>query len=174
MSNNYSKLSKSSKSVEYGTPLELFNKLNNIFEFKLDPCTTKDNPLGTEHYFTKEMNGLTKTWQWNTFVNPPFGRNVLDWILKMKEEAKLYPDNYYCMLLPARTDTAWFQDHVCMNDTIDSIVYFLRGRLKFVNPVLNAKGEPHIIGSMLWILRAKGIQSKKFVQLDSEIKGVLV
>lgn len=174
MSNNYSKLSKSSKSVEYGTPLELYNKLNNIFNFKLDPCTTKSNPLRTEYYFTTKEDGLKKTWEWNTFINPPFGKNVLQWILKVREESGLYPDNYYVMLLPSRTDTKWFQDYVIMDSNSDNLVYFLRGRLKFVNPKLNAKSEPHIIGSMLWIVRGSMIEPDVLIKLESTIKGVLM
>lgn len=171
----FSTLSKSSKSVEYGTPLELFNKLNDIFEFKLDPCTTKDNPLRTEHYFTVKEDGLKKTWEWNTFINPPFGKNVLQWIAKMTEEARLYPDNYYVMLLPARTDTKWFQDDICNSFGFTySMIYFIKGRLKFINPQLNQKNEPHIIGSMLWIVRLNRIEIEKLRQLAILVKGVVM
>ena len=153
MSNQFSKLSKSSKSSEYGTPIELYQKLNKIFNFQLDPATTEDNPLGTGIYFTKEHDGLSYPWNRNTFINPPFGKGVNEWIKKMNKESSDYNREYvYVMLLPARTETSYFQDLIMnQKDSDFSRIYLLRGRLKFINPELNGKNEPHIIGSLLWI-----------------------
>ena len=173
MSKQFSKLSKSHKSTEYGTPLDLYQKLNKIFEFKFDPCTTKDNPLGTDMYCTTEHDGLDGPWNNNTFINPPFGRGVLEWIQKMKHESEQYNHEYvYVMLLPARTDTKWFQDHI-MTDEHDawSCIYLLNGRLKFINPELNQKSQPHIIGSMLWIKNSSTSQRKALMQT---INGVML
>lgn len=170
MSKQFSKLSKSSKSTEYGTPKDFFDKLNSIFKFELDPATTLDNPLGTKHYYFKNLlphNGLTGSWPHNTFINPPFGKGVREWINKMNEESVNF-NKVYVMLLPSRTDTKWFQDLIWKKG---STIYFLKGRLKFVNPVLNGKSEPHIIGSMLWIRNA--IYEHK-QQLSKNIPGVMV
>lgn len=46
---------------------------------------------------------------------------------KAYEESKK-PNTKVVMLIPARTDTAWFHDY-CLNGKL----MFLRGRLKFVN-----------------------------------------
>lgn len=171
-SEQFSKLSKSSKSTEYGTPKSLFDKLNKIFDFKLDPCANLDYPLGTKRNMTEADNGLTKDWNDNTFINPPFGKNIKDWILKMNRQAMEFDENVFVMLLPARTDTKWFQDLImgkrCRED---SVIYFLKGRLKFVNPVLNGKSEPHIIGSMLWI---KNADHWKLEKLMKSIPGILI
>lgn len=150
-SKQFSKLSKSSNSTEYGTPLDLFSKLNKIFKFTLDPATTADNPLHTKYFYTKKDDALTKDWSHNTYINPPFGKGIKEWIYKMHSESMLNPDNQYVMLLPSRTDTKWFQELIMKRYKEDSMIYLLKGRLKFVNPVLNGKEEPHIIGSMLWI-----------------------
>ena len=166
-SKQFSKLSKSSKSTEYGTPKELFDKLNSIFKFEYDAATTEDNPLGTEWFSTVRTNGLVLRWCWNTFINPPFGRGIDKWINKMNEESVNF-NKVYVMLLPSRTDTKWFQDLIWKKG---STIYFLKGRLKFVNPVLNGKSEPHIIGSMLWIRNA--IYEHK-QQLSKNIPGVMV
>lgn len=172
-SNQFSKLSKSSKSSEYGTPIELYQKLNKIFNFGLDPCTTEDNPLGTGIYFTKEHDGLSYPWNRNVFCNPPFGKGVSEWIKKMNKESSDYNREYvYVMLLPAKMDTKWMQDLI-MNqmDDIHSCIYFLKGRLKFINPTLNAKSEPHIIGSLLWIRNASESQKK---DLRYDVNGTMV
>ena len=164
MSNQFSKLSKSSKSSEYGTPIELYQKLNKIFNFGLDPCTTEDNPLGTGIYFTKEHDGLSYPWNYNTFINPPFGKGVSEWIKKMNKESSDYNRTYqYVMLLPARTDTIYTNNIWYSSE--DTIIHFIKGRLKFVNPHLNAKSEPHIIGSMLWIRNASDEQIEQLNQL---------
>ena len=51
----------SSKSVEWATPREFFNKLNEEFHFDLDPCSTHDNAKCEKHY-TKEEDGLSQDW----------------------------------------------------------------------------------------------------------------
>lgn len=171
-SNQFSKLSKSSKSSEYGTPIELYQKLNKIFNFQLDPATTEDNPLGTGIYFTKEHDGLSYPWNRNVFCNPPFGSGIKQWINKMDKEADDYNQQYvYVMLLPARTDTKWFQDSIMERSRNNCGVYFLKGRLKFVNPNLNSKSEPHIIGSMLWI---KNYNWDQIDELSQTIPGIFI
>ena len=163
----FSSLTKSHKSTEYQTPRDLFDKLNKIFKFRLDPATTPDNPLGTATFYTKEQDGLSKPWNTNTYINPPFGFGVKEWINKMITESSKNP-YYYVMLLPARTETTYTQDLIWKRG---SVIYFLKGRLKFVNPQLNARQEPHIIGSMLWIRNATGKQKEELIK---SIPGVIV
>lgn len=51
----------SSKSEEWSTPLDFFQKLNKEFVFDLDPCATKENHK-CFYYFTKEQDGLKQSW----------------------------------------------------------------------------------------------------------------
>ena len=51
----------SSKSVEWATPRESFNKLNEEFHFNLDPCSTHENAKCEKHY-TIEEDGLSQDW----------------------------------------------------------------------------------------------------------------
>ena len=51
----------SSKSVEWATPREFFNKLNEEFHFNLDPCSTHENAKCEKHY-TIEEDGLSQDW----------------------------------------------------------------------------------------------------------------
>ena len=46
----------SSNTCEWGTPLSFFNKLNEEFEFTLDPCSSETNYKCKKHY-TKKENG---------------------------------------------------------------------------------------------------------------------
>ena len=58
------------------------------------------------------------------FCNPPYGRNIGDWIRKASQEASK-PDTLVVLLVPARTDTRWFQNHILHR----AEVRFLPGRL---------------------------------------------
>ena len=51
----------SSKSVEWATPQAFFNKLNEEFQFDLDPCSTHENAKCEKHY-TIEEDGLSQDW----------------------------------------------------------------------------------------------------------------
>ena len=115
----------SSRSDDWSTPQELFDKLNEIHHFTLDPASSDDNTKCAYH-FTKEQDGLSQNWGGQSvWLNPPYGRSISRWIKKAYEESQK-PDTSVVLLLPARTDTAWFHDY-CSKGKIT----FIRGRLKF-------------------------------------------
>ena len=130
----------SSKSENWQTSKKLFDQLNLEYEFQLDPCTNEDNPLRTPYFYTKEQNGLLKSWNFgNVFVNPPYNREIEKWLEKAIHEIK-YSDKieYIVFLLPVRTDTSWFHKYIYDIRTHDyrnhiEDVCFLKGRLKFGN-----------------------------------------
>ena len=118
----------SSEIQNWSTPKELFDKLNHIFNFTLDPCADKDNatcPL----YYTKEDNGLTKSWAGHkVFCNPPYGRTATnEWIKKCYDESRV-PGTIVVALVPSRTDTQWFHDYIY---NTNAQIFFIKGRLKF-------------------------------------------
>ncbi|MWF62686.1 phage N-6-adenine-methyltransferase [Staphylococcus haemolyticus] len=118
----------SSKSNEWVTPQNLFDELNEEFNFTLDPCATDENAKCSK-YFTIEDDGLSKDWSNEVvFMNPPYGREIKKWIKKAYEES-LNGATVVC-LIPARTDTTYWHDFIF--DKADDI-RFLRGRLKFGN-----------------------------------------
>ena len=118
----------SSKSNEWATPQNLFDELNNEFNFTLDPCATDENAKCSK-YFTIEDDGLSKDWSNDVvFMNPPYGREIKKWVKKAYEE-NLKGATIVC-LIPARTDTTYWHDFIF--DKADDI-RFLRGRLKFGN-----------------------------------------
>ena len=72
----------SSKTAEWETPQEFFDKLNEEFHFTLDPCSTDENAKCRKHY-TKEQNGLLQDWNGEVvYCNPPYGREMSKWIQK--------------------------------------------------------------------------------------------
>ena len=117
----------SSKSNDWGTPQNFYDKLDNSFgPFTLDPCSDGQNNK-TDNYFTKEQNGLSQDWSGNkVFMNPPYGRAIKDWLKKAYEEGQK-PNTTVVCLIPARTDTKYWHDYVMKAQA----VYFVKGRLKF-------------------------------------------
>lgn len=116
----------SSKSNDWSTPQEFYNKLDAKYGFTLDPCATATNAKCTT-YFTEADDGLTKDWSGHTvFVNPPYGANIGDWLKKGLAESQK-PNTVVVMLVPSRTDTKWWHNYVMKATEVN----FVRGRLKF-------------------------------------------
>lgn len=117
----------SSKEEVWETPQEFFDKLNEEFNFTLDPCANKDNAK-CDKYFTEEQDGLIQDWGGHVvFCNPPYGRKIYNWVKKCSNESKK-PNTIVVMLIPARTDTIYFHEFI-YHKAKD--IRFIKGRLKF-------------------------------------------
>ena len=115
----------SSRSDEWETPIDIFNKLDAEFHFDLDPCSTDSNHK-CDKYFTKEINGLSKNWGGcRVFCNPPYS-NISEWVEKAYRESQ-QDHTLIVLLIPARTDTRYFHDYIYQR----SEIRFIKGRLKF-------------------------------------------
>ena len=102
----------SSKTDLWATPQAFFNQMDDEFHFDLDTCAIPENAK-CKRFFSSQIDGLSQDWGGSiAWCNPPYGREIGKWVRKAAESKALV-----VMLLPARTDTAWFQ--------------FIRGRLKF-------------------------------------------
>jgi phage N-6-adenine-methyltransferase len=114
-----------SDNAEWETPRALFARLDREFAFTLDVCATRANHLCAA-YFTPEQDGLRRRWTGACWMNPPYGRSIGLWVEKAHTEGA--SDTIVVSLLPARTDTSWWHDHVMKAREIR----LLRGRLTFV------------------------------------------
>jgi site-specific DNA-methyltransferase (adenine-specific) len=133
----------SSEAHNWETPKSLFDQLNQEFSFTLDPCC-EVKTAKCKRFYTKEDDGLSKSWENEVaFVNPPYGREQIKWIVKAHEESK----NAICVLLiPSRTDTKIFHELIFPNHEIR----FLKGRLYFS---LNGDDDRAPFPSMLVVMR---------------------
>ena len=138
--NNKVKAYHSSKSVEWYTPHDFYDKLNLEFNFNLDPCAT-DNNHKCDLYYTKEQDGLKQDWTGKrVFMNPPYGRGIEKWMEKIATS----DIELGVALIPVRCETRWFHNWV-----IDKAeIRFIKGRLKFGG---SKSGAP--FASMLAIYR---------------------
>ena len=110
-----------SKTDQWATPQDFFDKLNEEFGFTLDVCALPENAK-CNAYYTPDIDGLKQLWHGVCWCNPPYGRGIGEWIKKASEA-----DATVVCLVPARTDTAWWHDYAMKADDIR----FIRGRLKF-------------------------------------------
>ena len=117
----------SSNTNEWATPKAFFAELDAEFHFNLDPCATPENAK-CARYFTADTDGLKEDWGGQkVFCNPPYGREIGKWVRKCWEESRK-PDTLVVMLIPARTDTAYFHDYIYHKARE---IRFIRGRLHF-------------------------------------------
>lgn len=133
----------SSKNMGWCTPADFFRELDQEFHFNLDPAAT-DKSAKCARYFTPADDGLKADWGGcRVFCNPPYGRQITDWVRKGYEESKK-PGTLVVMLIPARTDTSYFHDYIFHGKADE--VRFVRGRITFTdedgNPTKDAKGRP--------------------------------
>ena len=92
-----------------------------------DPC-----PVDGTH-------GLVISWKDFNFVNPPYTL-LKEFVAKALDESSY--GNRTVMLLPAKTDQAWFHDLVYNHRGIE--IKWIKGRLKFKNKKWSAT-QPHFL-----------------------------
>ncbi len=114
-----------SKTDMWGTPQATFDELDAEFGFNLDVCAVPENAK-CPRFFTPEVDGLAQEWAGNVcWMNPPYGRQIGKWVEKAHEASRRGAT--VVALLPARTDTRWFHEHI--KDAAE--IRFIRGRLYF-------------------------------------------
>ena len=117
----------SSATDNWSTPQDFFDKLNDEFHFTLDVCADENNHK-CEHYYTKEIDGLSRPWVGTIWCNPPYGRKIGEWVRRAYISSQIGSATVV-MLLPARTDTRWFHDYIYNKPNTET--RFIKGRLKF-------------------------------------------
>ena len=119
----------SSETPEHYTPQEVIDLVIACMGgIDLDPCSNShDAPsVPAAMHYTKEDDGLCQEWRGTVYMNPPYGREVDAWVEKLVDSYTAGAVTEAIALLPARTDTQWWQRindyHVC----------FVVGRLTFI------------------------------------------
>ena len=142
----------SSVKDDWPTPWEFFHNLDLEFDFTLDVCAVPWSAKVWQYCVPPHalrvwgettfrrlfpdalVDGLAHSWTGERcYMNPPYGREIGPWVEKARREAER--GALVVGLLPARTDTAWFHEHVYRAATE---IRFLKGRLKFEGAVASA------------------------------------
>ena len=119
----------SSKTDDWSTPQEFFDKISLRFGgFDFDAAASETNTKckmfssNSLHIRWKDFTNNKHIW-----LNPPYGRIIGKF---MEKAVEAYKDGCLVVcLVPARTDTRWWHEHVIPYAKVE----FIRGRLKFGN-----------------------------------------
>lgn len=131
----------SSESPEWYTPQEIVRLVIEFLgEIDLDPCSnSREMPnVPARTLYTKEDDGLSQEWNGRTYLNPPYGSEIPQWIEKLVASYNSYGVSEALALLPARIDTQWFQPLYAFP------MCNVRGRLQFEN-ASNSAPFPSVI-----------------------------
>ena len=122
----------SSARSDWRTPNQILAAIvATIGKIALDPCASSYK----RHHFaavnlSKSRDGLKHSAPWPrravTFVNPPYGREIVAWAKLAAEQAKLGAK--IVMLVPARVDTQWWR--LLLEQ--EPLILFLGNRIRFV------------------------------------------
>lgn len=122
----------SSESDEWYTPADVLARVIRVLgSIELDPCSNSHEApnVPAMRHFTRADDGLAQEWRANTmFMNPPYGRGIDAWIEKLCDAFEAGDIQAAIALVPARTDTQWFQR------LRDYPRCFVTGRLAFNSP----------------------------------------
>jgi phage N-6-adenine-methyltransferase len=135
----------SKASDEWSTPDDVFDALNAEFDFMVDAAARSDNAkcalyIGPDNLPPYDDALTTEWWVGHrpssevVWLNPPYSR-CREFVAKAAEEAR--KGLTVVCLVPSRTDTRWWHEHVWdaeRHTTRPGVeVRFLKGRLKFGN-----------------------------------------
>lgn len=130
---------------DYQTPHEIldivYQELNLIGQYKpkfdCDVCCNCANIPAEHHYIDGITDGLQADWHELNYCNPPF-RDCAKWVIKAYNE--MIKGNTTVMLIPARTETVYWQKYILQDGYSDSdgiLVKFLPKKYSFINPIDN-------------------------------------
>ena len=116
---------------EWYTPAEYADMAREVMgSIDLDPasCEEANEVIQATKYFSKEDDGLTKTWKGNLWINPPYSRDLMPAFVDKLKQSFINGDVDSAILLSHNnTDTAWFHSLA----SISSAICFPKRRIKF-------------------------------------------
>lgn len=155
----------SSESVEWYTPPEIIERVRNTLgEISLDPasCDEAQRVVNALCHLSQKQDGLSGNWSGKVFLNPPYGKEIGKWIQKLVAEYESKSIFEAIALVPARTDTEWFQL------LAPYTLCFIKGRLKFWNRQGEADNSASFPSAVVYV----GKNHNKFVENFSELGGI--
>ena len=148
------------------TPQKILERVRLYFcsgKIEFDPASAPDNPTGAERFcagapgtlFAADLpaedlarrNGLEVAWDWPTFLNPPYGRELKDWLAKIRDEARRGTE--IVALLPC---SRWEQGYLQAALLDATAMCLIRGRVAFVSSIDGAAvgGNPYASMLVAW------------------------
>lgn len=120
------------KQSNWATPHYIYSFLDRIFYFEHDLCADDSNAK-SDSFITKRTDAFSVEWNGSCFMNPPYGKQIKNWVRKAYLEGSREGNTIVC-LIPSRTDSSWWHDYVMKSAEI----WFIRKRIKFQGAKYNA------------------------------------
>ena len=130
------------------TPPQMLEAITSVFgEIDCDPChDPRSYVRATVQNITKEQDGLATQWQGRlAFMNPPYS-DLPVWLKRAKEAWQNGEVEIVIGLVPLRSETIAFQDHVFGNASI----LFPRGRVRFHSNGKQLGNSPFPVVLPIW------------------------
>lgn len=143
------------------TPPEFLDGIHAAFgPIDLDPCGHLLSPVVARRriLLSEGGDGLVDDWSGGfAFVNPPFSA-LLKWLRRAHDQWRAGNVAMVVCLVPVRTDSALFHETL----SADADIYFLRGRVRFLDPAGGAQHTPFSL--MLLALGATREQKSRYAK----------
>ena len=112
--------------IEWETPQNFFDALNQEFRFTIDVCASEHNAK-CARFFSKQHDGLDRNWSNEiVWMNPPYDKDIRKWMRKAHIESQRGA-TVVCLIQGRSCDTIWWHDYVMRA----SEIRFIRDRLHF-------------------------------------------
>jgi hypothetical protein len=160
----------SSESTEWYTPRPYVDAAREVMgSIDCDPASD-DIPqqvVKAAVYYTKETNGLTKRWEGNVWLNPPYGfdgkrGNQSRWGQRLIEQYQAGITKQAVLLVNAKTSERWFQPLYAYP------ICFTHHRIHFYNPG-RLSGQPSVGSALVYL----GPNVERFVQVFRQFGRVV-
>lgn len=156
----------SSVQVNWKTPDDLFNTLDEEFHFNVDVAANNENSK-CDMYIDESMNALVTAWAGVCWCHPPFGRGLIEWVRKAVIET--WNGVTTVMFLPIRSDRLWWHDLVIPFASIryvrDQSIYDYYSYTSFPLVIAIFRGKPltkqEVITKQFRIKKRKSLKNKK-------------
>ena len=149
------------------TPIDLFEKLDDEFDFDIDvACDSKNNLC--EFGYSEGLYGSSLTNDWHLskyhikcWMNPPYSRGNIDKFCK-KAYAESQKGCTVVGLLPGDCSTKWFHRYVMRAHEIR----FLQRRVRFIDPDTGKQGGSPTFGSIVVVWKPGQVESPEVSSYD--------
>ncbi len=150
-----------SEKDDWHTPPEVIQCVVAVLgKIDLDPCSNWFGPPNVPAgiHYTENEDGLKQEWIGRVYMNPPYGREISNWVDRLCNEYLNGNVTEAVALVPSRTDTKWFRQFRNFPRC------FIWGRLKFSEEETSAP-----FPSMAVYL---GRNKRKFVKVFGEMGDI--
>ena len=130
---------------DWRTPPTIFKAIDRRFHFTGDACASAINTHASE-YIDHKQDALKSCWARlgpSVWMNPPYSM-AGEMVRRARQMSRKHHSQVVC-LVPGTVDVRWFHEEA--SDAAE--LWFYRGRINFIDPVLETPALGNPVGSVL-------------------------